>query len=262
MDSSVSELSLEAALSKLESLKRLSEELISEIMSCSVFPSRPPPTVKTERILLLLNSYKEVRTWMLYNKPDIGQHMCEANDEALYDEDRELRLHIDGEKVLSILQGIVHGCETAIPPLRSIVKPEIPRDTLNKLTSLKEELKSLDLDSELKRNLRKAVEEAEHSHWLASALIAGRVIQYLIAKIPGKEIEEKAENAIRLMVEKGYIPNDEKAIKSELEQLLRVEKLSRNLTSHNIHYWPRIDDSMILLGGAFKLARLLGSKCS
>lgn len=250
--------SLEALLSKFESIKGLSEELTEEIKASTA------GQVKTKRILTLVESYKEAKTWASYNIWDVGQFLHEVKDEDLYLELpnlslHQLRVYVPNEEALNILYGVLQGCKTAILPLKSMLNSEIPLATLNKLTSLRGELEELNLDPDLMRNLEETIDESEHAHHLACAMMAGRVVQYLIAKAPGINVEEKARRVVELMIEKRMVLGDEKAKEAELRQMLRIEKTSRDMVSHNIHYWPRAEDAIMLLGGAIKLARLLGS---
>lgn len=251
----LSRVSLEAFTSRLRSLRSQSEELVKEIRE-----SRKE-MVNTKRVLACLEQYNEARSWALYSLPDLSQHMPLISDKDLYVEPipghREIQVYVIKDDALIVLNEILLGCNTAISPLEHILKPKIPSVTLDKLAFLRKEIESLRLGLDLERNLKEAIDEAEHGHHLASALITGRAVQHLIGKTPGEKIEEKAEHIVELMVKEGMITDDKRSKKAELEQLLKAEKLSRNLISHDIHYWPKAEDPMMLLGGAIKLARLM-----
>jgi len=134
-----------------------------------------------------------------------------------------------------------------------MVKPEVKPEVLDKLASLREGLEKLvdiGLDVVVERNLKEAIEEVEHGHNLASAMISSRIIRYIIDKIPGGRDEEKIEN----LVQKGLIPRDRK---DEQKQLLTALRLSRNFLSHRIDISPEVEDTLMLLGGAFKLSKIL-----
>jgi hypothetical protein len=60
--------------------------------------------------------------------------------------------------------------------------------------------------------LLKAIEESEQTHHLASALIASRVIIYVLEKIPGKSDGEKIDN----LFQKGLIPEKREDVRTSL----------------------------------------------
>jgi len=91
------------------------------------------------------------------------------------------------------LRKVIIGCETAIGSLEPMISP-IPESDLNKLASLRKELKNASSrlsDPNYETNCTMALEECEKGHFLASALISGRVIIYALAQLPGGSTEEK-----------------------------------------------------------------------
>jgi len=65
----------------------------------------------------------------------------------------------------------------------------------------------------------------EYGHYLATALIASRVIRYIIDQIPGRNDEEKLENLTRLNI-------INKKRKDEKKRFIHASRLSRNFLSH------------------------------
>jgi len=124
---------------------------------------------------------------------------------------------------------------------------------LDKLCSLKRELDYLEqkgLDITIVRNLREVIMEAEQGHHLASAMISSRVIRYVIDRIPGKTDEEK----IKYLTGRGVVPKDQK---DKQRQVMSVMRLSRNFLSHRIDLFPDSGNVLILIGGAFNLAKIV-----
>jgi len=66
---------------------------------------------------------------------------------------------------------------------------------------------------------------------------------------PGGKDEDKAEH----LVERGAVPKDRKDVQ---KQLVTSMRLSRNFLSHRVDLFPSPEEVLMLLGGAFVLARL------
>jgi len=99
------------------------------------------------------------------------------------------------------------------------------------------------------RNLEEAINEYEHGHYLASALISSRTIVYLLDQLKGKDINEKIKR-----LEEGGILKKRKDIK---ESIIKSCKLSRNFTSHDIKIFPKSTESLSLLADSITLTELL-----
>ncbi|HUV80631.1 MAG TPA: hypothetical protein VMW40_07430 [Candidatus Bathyarchaeia archaeon] len=123
-----------------------------------------------------------------------------------------------------VLRVIEIECDKAIGVLESIATP-LPKDELDKLTALREELEKLSEilpDINYERNLSEAIDEYEKGDYFASALISSRVIIYALNQIPGKSDEEKA----KFLREKGII---EKGRKDTHVSILKAGRLARNV---------------------------------
>jgi len=125
--------------------------------------------------------------------------------------------------------------------------PALSKDQMGELRSLKEESQKVE-DIELQKNLLKAIEEYEQTHYLASALIASRVIIHILEKIPGKKDEEKLDN----LFQQGLIP-EKKDFKSSI---LRACRLARNAFSHRISIFPDPDEALSILANSVTLSKL------
>jgi len=161
--------------------------------------------------------------------------------------------YVTKEELLSALQDILLGCEVAERGLNAFLKPLVEPELANRLDSIKEHLTRLEeqgVDLSVIKNLRKAVEEAEHAHYLASAMISSRVIRYIVDKIPGKKDEDK----VRHLVETRIVSPKKK---DEVEELMRAMRRSRNFLSHRIDLFPEAGDVLVLLGGALSLSKFL-----
>jgi hypothetical protein len=151
------------------------------------------------------------------------------------------------------LRKVIIGCETAIGSLEPRISP-IPESDLNKLASLRKELKDISgrlSDPNYETNCTMALEEYEKGHFLASALISGRVIIYALAQLPGGSTEEK----IKLLTEEGRIEKTKDNVYESF--ILKADKKARNFSSHNIKVFPTASDAISLIGDAVGILKFL-----
>jgi len=203
----------------------------------------------------LADSYEEVRNWVTERSYKIGLLMPYIEDDIFYYEffgEIKPKLSLSRGEAVIVLQDIIRGCEVAERSLEALLRLHVEPGVLDELNSLRRELEELEsrgLDPNIVKNLREAITEAEQGHYLASAMIASRVICYVISKIPGERDEDKAEH----LVKRGAVPKDRKDIQ---KQLVTAMRLSRNFLSHRVDLFPSPEEVLMLLGGAFVLARL------
>ncbi|MBN1761496.1 MAG: hypothetical protein JW878_00245 [Methanomicrobia archaeon] len=134
-------------------------------------------------------------------------------------------------------------CSKAIGALGSIGTP-LPKDELDKLSALREELEKLSKvlpDINYERNLSEAIDEYVKGDYLASALISGRVIIYALNQIPRKSDEEK----VKFLLEKKIVEENRKDIH---EAIIKASRKARNFFSHDIKVIPTPSEAHSLLG--------------
>jgi len=151
---------------------------------------------------------------------------------------------------MSILQSIEIECKKAIGVLESIAIP-LPKEDMDKLSSIREELKELSVklpNVYFEKNIDEAIKEYEQRHFLASALISGRVLTYALDQISGKSIEEKIET----LQEQGVIDKERKDLQ---EAVTKADKKARNFFSHDIRVTPSSSDALSLLGDTLKMLK-------
>jgi hypothetical protein len=151
----------------------------------------------------------------------------------------------------SILNTIEIRCQGAIGALERIISP-LSKEDSDRISSLKVQVKKLSAklpNIYFEMNMEKAIEECEHGHFLASALISGRVIIYVLNKIPGKEMDDK----IKTLIEKEVINKERKDV---IELVMKAAKKARNFFSHNIEIMPSPSDALSLLGDTVNLLEL------
>lgn len=152
----------------------------------------------------------------------------------------------------AILLSIEIQCEKAIGTLESITIP-LPKEDLDQLSSLREELKELSVklpNVYFEKNADEAIKEYEQRHFLASALISGRVLIYALDQISGKSIEEKIET----LQKRGIIDKERKDLQ---EAVTKADKKARNFFSHDIKVTPSSSDALSLLGDTLKMLKYI-----
>lgn len=152
---------------------------------------------------------------------------------------------IDAQRAITQIQS---RSSKAIAFLEKVMMPTLSKEQMDELKSLRKELEKVN-DINCQKNLLKSIEESEQAHHLASALIASRVIVYVLEKIPGKKDEEKVNN----LFQKGLIPEKREDVKSSL---LRACRLTRNTLSHRIEIFPDPAEALSILANSITLSKL------
>ncbi|TES83913.1 MAG: hypothetical protein E3J91_00785 [Hadesarchaea archaeon] len=148
--------------------------------------------------------------------------------------------------VRRIMKGVLKSQEITSPTVDPFIKrTEINADKLGKLRS---EIASVvtKLDVNYEKNLSEAINEYEKGHYLASALITGRVIIYILAQVEGKTDEEK----IKFLQDNKIIKRDRKDVK---EFIIKASKKARHFLAHDINIFADPSDALGMLGDSVKL---------
>lgn len=154
----------------------------------------------------------------------------------------------DVGEAISTLNRIENICHALISVLESIISP-LTLEEKAKLEPLKEELSKISMNIKevnFEKNLRIAINEYEKGDYLCAWLIAGRIITYMLQCIPGKTIDEK----IAFLKEKGIITKDKEDV---VNFIIKTDKETRNIASHNILAFPTSADAISLIADCIKL---------
>ena len=242
---------IQAALAKVRVLKRLAEEFLNNVKSSE------EGVFSTKNVKNFADRYEEARSWIIKHFYEIGEQMPRIDNNIFYISyyygNPRLRSSLSRGETEVVLRDVIMGCEVAEQGLEALLRPLVEPSILDKLSSLRRELEKLEdegLDASVVKNLSEAIAEAEWGHYLASAMIASRVIRYIVDKIPGKRDEDKVE----YLVESGVVSRDRKDIQ---KQVITSMRISRNFLSHRVDLFPDSGEALMLLGGAFSLARLM-----
>ncbi|RLI78954.1 hypothetical protein DRP05_05715 [Archaeoglobales archaeon] len=98
--------------------------------------------------------------------------------------------YMDRDKALGILYQLITGGRAGYAAIKTILY----RQTIPEELGFREELETIEnIDPDIYKNLDRAFLEAEHGHYLASGLISARVVDYIVSKFKGKNIDEKID---------------------------------------------------------------------
>ena len=94
-----------------------------------------------------------------------------------------------------------------------------------------------------------ALKSYESGEFLGSTLIAGRVINKIMNKIPGKEIEKQIE----------YLRNNKIITDDRLagQTILKASKKARNVFTHDLEYMSDPQQSLSLITDTIQIMNLL-----
>jgi len=195
-------------------------------------------------LILTLNPIISMRIGAIVSEYELTLSMYE---EIVPEEGKLIlrRISEDCTNPIMTLELIRNNCEIAKLFISSLIG-NISHEDIDKLYSLRQEIEPLRRSNlKLYQHLENAIEEYENGHYLACALIAGKIFIYCHENILiGKSEKEKAE----VLVEKGFL---EEKLK---ESFLRGGRLARNYFSHDILAYPKPHDSLDLLSQAVKMA--------
>lgn len=149
----------------------------------------------------------------------------------------------------SVLNQLIAECDLVIDALENDTNLFSVTEK-NKLDDLKEEATSIceKLDVHFGRNIEESLMELEKGHFLASALITSRVVDYTLTRIKGEKIEDKIKNLIETNAIEEY--------KIRQQQTEKISRLTRNLYIHRIDIYPKSSEAFSLLGDCIFLLDL------
>lgn len=157
---------------------------------------------------------------------------------------------------------IIIRCEFINKNLEEEVSPITPaqRNKVRDLRDLLNKLSSEINNPVLEGNISVAMDEYEAGHALASWLISGRVVNYLIEQIPidDKSNKDKTSERIRYLKKIGIIDDKDR---DTTELLMRSARESRQVGSHQIGISPSIvADAQSLLADSIRILERVSIK--
>ena len=234
--SGLSEAEIKALIAKVRSIKKRVNVLLKK-----------DSTTSSNELTRIADIYNGIREYLCSHLNEIGQHMPRARPPfGIYGP-------IPPSEARPTLTAVLIGCETAEEGLEALLKSRLEPEVLDKLESYRKKLTRLEeegLDINVVKTLRVALSEAKCGHWLASAIISSRVIDYVKSQIKG----EKDEDKIKFLVDNNIIPKKNKKLQ---ELLLRTLKLHRDFSEHRVDTFPEVDEALMMLGGALAFAKIL-----
>lgn len=227
-------------LREFESLKSQAKQLRQSVKD-SLFGS-------SDELENLVEAYKDA-------KLHFGRITTEQNL-GIYLRDIEIkgRDYSAGYKQKALSRELDAECDKAIRALGGLASTS-SKDDFEILEVLKERLGELSAvlrDKNYKRNVDEAITAYERGAYLASALIASRVILYASDQIRG----EFAEDKVQFLQDKGLVEVDKRAA---LGSLIKAKRTARKYLSSDIAAIPSSSDALALLGDAVRMLELVST---
>jgi len=183
---------------QLEELRKISEEKIKEIWSIS-----------KQDLEHLIETYNELKLGILLNLGQEGRRIIDEMPDVKPLGIDEVFAPATGERKLT---DIIAGCSYAIGVLNEISKKKIPVELLVKIRRLRENLKLLKINENLKREISEAIESLLNGFFLASSLILGRILKAYLNCNPHTEFKERFENFVEQSFDINYYPKAEEVV--------------------------------------------------
>jgi len=135
-------------------------------------------------------------------------------------------------------------CAASMAFLEALRSP-IPTADKDRLDSLREEIASLEtFDENLFKHVGGAIGEYEKAHYLASALLAGKVVVYVLEQLPGETDEDRASALVKSsLLDEKMKPN-----------FLKGARRARVHFTHNISAVPLPQDALSVVTDACTLS--------
>jgi hypothetical protein len=153
----------------------------------------------------------------------------------------------------SLLSQLISECDMVIGALENDAVL-LSDSEKNKLDDLKKEANDIcqKLDIHIGRNIEESLIELEKGHYLASALITSRVIDYVLKHTQGDAVEDKIEYLNQINV-------FDKEHKLRQQQTEKISRLTRNLYNHRIDIYPTSSESLSLISDSLFLLKIYTS---
>lgn len=194
------------------------------------------------------------------------QEVTEIYNELVKDRDLDLITHIkpvdlpEGQIKIgtarSTYSNIVSEVKKANRVLETIKSKSADTSEIVRLTDLEKSINdsnSLDNSSSISKNLKEAIRVQEDGHPEASALVAGKTIDFILDELKSELNAEDWEDAIKKMEDDFNLENNTEG------RISRAIKEYRNIYSHELDTVVETEDSYIVISGAIQLSKKIGS---
>jgi hypothetical protein len=245
-----------------ESLKQVRKELLD---ACNYTYSQ---FKKIHRLKGLLEDYNRLCSNLrsLEELSSFYNLLPEATANFLYQESfrsKTLKSSLyeqDIDMAISEVERAERGCHVITSICEDLMRPNIPPASIDRLNQLMNEVEKIEKNLPAEEivtadNLRTAIKEYEQGHFLASALVASRVIRYVYEKIPSEGTsKDQSQQKLQTLVKMGMIEKDRE---DEQRFFLRAAVRARDYLSHNVKIFPQVEDALFLIGAAVTFCKYL-----
>jgi hypothetical protein len=238
-----------------ESLKQVRKELLD------VCNHTYPQFKNIHRLKGLLEDYNRLSSNLrsLEELSSFYNLLPEATTNFLYQESFKSKIlksplyAQDIDMAISEVERAERGCHVITSICEDLMKPNIPPASIDRLNQLINEVEKIEKNLPAEEivtadNLRTAIKEYEQGHFLASALVASRVIRYVYEKIPSEGTsKDQSQQKLQTLIKIGMIEKDRE---DEQRFFLRAAVRARDYLSHNVKIFPQVEEALFLIGAA------------
>jgi hypothetical protein len=154
----------------------------------------------------------------------------------------------------------LHSLEIEITSQIFAIEKNMPKklENITKIEPIRERIISLNFDNITEKNLLSGLKSIESQDFLGSFLISGRIIVHFINKIRGETKKEKLESLEKEDEIRTSKEDKDRADKKMFDKLLEEhmpQKKYRDFASHQVTYFPDMEESMRELSHAIEIAK-------
>jgi hypothetical protein len=258
----IQERKLSAILAHYKSIKKNTSSLLNRLEELKEVNVEAIDKRVHDPLITFSSDVERALSKMMQDLIPQTQVLLDAYNKDIQNTSIELSIHLDqiqpGKNLEAIYRQILIGCDKIIAIVEASISP-LSNQQMDNLGHIKKEVSKIceALDIHFERNLQKAIIELEKGEFLGSALITSRVIVYMLSQMKsfnnlnGENIEQKLNYLIKV----GALEGDPDNIRM---QIIKTDKIARNIFSHRIDIDAEASDTLSLLSGCIFLMKIYG----
>jgi hypothetical protein len=175
-------------------------------------------------IIYFLNHYKDLYYRVVKTLPEISSALMDPDSHVFSD---SLKIYTATKRdMIAKLKSVAAASKALADALESYISRSISLEDYDRLVSLREQVEEIsDFNLNLYRHLVKAIDEYESGHFLASSLIAGKIVQYIYERLCSMfdafEVREYRKECNKELVAK-HIVNSLQIDRRYVKELLKL----------------------------------------
>lgn len=236
---------LEALRAKALSLLERLDEFSQEIEYKSHLES-----AEVQRIDEIIYMYNELRNSLLTNENEIVRKIGQYAEWLNSVSSSYLRI-ADYKRIEDQL---VVGLATIIGGLESMLKHRLSKQEQKELEELRKDIDEIE-ETGVRSHLLQAVDEYTSGHFLATVLIAGKVVIFTLEQMKKVLGADNEREAAEKLTERLRLDKNKEDGKRIIESILKASRHARNFFTHDISAVPSASEALSLLSDAVNIAK-------